>query len=86
MTLDTRTASLVAVGASITANCLPCLKINVARALKCGADPQDVVDAIEVGRKVRVGAGSKMDAFVTTLNLPGAASSAIPTASCGCTE
>lgn len=84
MTLDIRTASLVAVGASITANCQPCLQINTARALKCGVDPQAVADAVEIGRKVRAGAGSKMDAFAVTLDIPAVASPAVLNAKCDC--
>lgn len=84
MTLDLRTASLVAVGASITANCQPCLEINVVRALKNGADPQEVADAVEIGRKVRAGAGSKVDKFAATLDIPAVASRAVLNAKCDC--
>ena len=84
MTLDLLTANLVAVGASIAANCQPCLEINVRRALKCGASPQDVADAVELGRKVRMGAASKTDRFAAGLDIPGSASSAILNANCDC--
>jgi AhpD family alkylhydroperoxidase len=80
MVLDNRTASLVAVAASITANCQPCLEINIARARKCGAEQAEVAAAVEIGRKVRAGAASKMDAFAATLNVPAPASEA----PCGC--
>lgn len=67
MKQDARTLSLIAVGASIAANCQPCLKINVTRALECGADKQDIAEAIRVGRMVRKGAASRMDAFASGL-------------------
>jgi AhpD family alkylhydroperoxidase len=70
MPLDARTASLIAVGASIPANCQPCLDASVTRALKCGADAQDIACAIEVGRTVRVGAASGMDAYTASRDLP----------------
>lgn len=83
MSLDRREGRLIAVGASITANCQPCLAINVSKALEAGADPQEVAEAIEVGRKVRAGAASKMDAFAATVNAPAGASAPVE-AKCGC--
>ena len=62
MKLDTRTASLIAVGASVSANCLPCSEINVTRPLKCGAGMQDVADAVDLGRRGRKSAASKTEA------------------------
>jgi len=54
---------LVAVGASITANCQPCLQYHVEKAIASGADAEEVKAAIEVGRQVRKGASAKMDQF-----------------------
>ena len=68
MKLDDKTIRLIAVGASITANCQPCLQINIASALKCGADEQEIAEAIEVGKRVRQGAASKMDKFASSLD------------------
>jgi len=68
MKLDHRTLRLIAVGASITANCQPCLEINVAKALENGADEQEIAEAIEVGKMVRQGAGTKMDKFAEELS------------------
>ncbi len=51
MKLDDRIIRLIAVGASITANCQPCLEINIAKALENGADDQEISEAIEVGKK-----------------------------------
>jgi AhpD family alkylhydroperoxidase len=39
MKLDNQILALIAVGASVTANCQPCLEHNTATAAKCGADP-----------------------------------------------
>ncbi|MBI5929653.1 MAG: carboxymuconolactone decarboxylase family protein [Chloroflexi bacterium] len=61
MKLDNRTLRLIAVGASVTANCQPCLQTNVAKALESGADEQTIMEAIEVGKMVRQGAASKLD-------------------------
>jgi AhpD family alkylhydroperoxidase len=78
MKLDARVASLIAVGASVTANCQPCLEINTARAARHGADPLEIADAVEIGRKVRAGAAAKFDAYAVGLG------SAAPAAACGC--
>jgi AhpD family alkylhydroperoxidase len=50
MELDSRIKALIAVGASITANCQPCLKSTVAMALECGASEQEIAEAIEIGK------------------------------------
>jgi len=84
MNIDNRIEELIAVGASITANCQPCLQYHVAKAAECGADPQQIAAAIEIGKMVRKGAAAKMDQFAATLN------SAVPSAAsakgdgCGC--
>ena len=63
MKLDVRIQELVAVGASVTANCQPCLQYHSAKALENGAGADEVADAIEVGKTVRKGAASKFDTF-----------------------
>ena len=68
MKLDNHTKALIAVGASITANCQPCLQSSMAMAQESGADEQEIAEAIEVGKRVRKGATSKMDAFAANLN------------------
>ena len=83
MRLDDRTLRLIAVGASITANCQPCLQINLAEAVKCGADEQEIAAAIQVGRMVRKGAASKMDAFADGLK-QGAPPPSPSNGACGC--
>ena len=67
MELENRILRLIAVGASITANCQPCLQINVARAVEAGATQQEIAEAITVGKMVRKGAASKMDNFAAGL-------------------
>lgn len=69
MKLDERMMRLIAVGASIAANCQPCLQTNAAKALESGANEGEIAEAIWVGKMVRRGAASKMDEFATSLNL-----------------
>jgi AhpD family alkylhydroperoxidase len=70
MNIDDKTKELVAIGASITANCQPCLQYHADQARRFGADNQEIAEAIEVGQQVRRGAGAKMDAFVSKLTGP----------------
>jgi AhpD family alkylhydroperoxidase len=84
MKLDERTQRLIAIGASITANCQPCLQTNVAKALECGANEQEIAEAIEVGKRVRKGAATKMDEFAVSLNHSALASRGVATPKCDC--
>jgi AhpD family alkylhydroperoxidase len=68
MILDNQTLALIAVGASIAANCQPCLEHSIGAALQCGANHQQITEAIDVGKRVMQGAASKMDKFASSLN------------------
>lgn len=63
MEFDDRIRELVAVGASVTANCQPCLQLHAEKAIAAGATSGEVTAAIEVGNRVRKGAAAKMEAF-----------------------
>ena len=68
MQLDEKTMRLIAVGASITANCQSCLQANLAKARENGSDEQEIAEAIWVGRMVRQGAAAKMDRLADHLS------------------
>jgi AhpD family alkylhydroperoxidase len=68
MELESRIQALIAVGAAISANCQPCLQSTVAIALENGANEREIAEAIQVGKRVRKGAASKMDKFAAALN------------------
>ena len=76
MEWNSRIKELIAVGASITANCQPCLQYHTDKALEFGATPGEIAAAIETGKQVRKGAHTEMDAFVSDvkagLRSPGA--------------
>lgn len=84
MKLDNRTIRLIAVGASITANCQSCLEANVKKALENGADEGEIAEAIEIGNMVRRGAASKMDKFASGLNFAIPAPANGLEGGCGC--
>lgn len=58
---DDKMTELVAIGASVAANCHPCVKYHVNKAREIGASEEDIKEAIFVGEMVRKGAAGKMD-------------------------
>lgn len=67
MEINDRIRELIAIGASITANCQPCLQSHVEKAISSGACPEEVTAAIEIGNRVRKGAAARMETFASTL-------------------
>ena len=61
--MDDRIKELISVGASVTANCQPCLQYHVGKALESNATELEISEAIAVAKTVRKGAGAKMDKF-----------------------
>jgi AhpD family alkylhydroperoxidase len=84
MKLDKRTKALIAVGASVAANCQPCLQSTLKLAMENGSDPAEIEEAIEVGKRVRIGAASKMDKFLLGLGQAAPTGSDPSEAECGC--
>ena len=85
MILDERTLRLIAVGASISANCQPCLQKNAAKARENGASELEIAEAIWVGTLVRRGAASKMDEFASRVNQAVHPPASISIDGCECT-
>lgn len=79
--LDEKTLELIAVGATITANCQPCLEFHVRKAREAGAGEAEIAAAIEAGKEVRAGAGARMDRYAAELSAGAPAKRA---AGCGC--
>jgi len=65
--MDVRTRELIAIGASVTANCQPCIKYHVSKARENGASAQDIEDAVAMAKKVRKGAMAMMDELIPTI-------------------
>ena len=82
MKLEVKTTALIAVGASTAANCAGCLEKTVSMAKEAGADEEEIGEALEIGRRVRAGAASKLDQFAKTLN--GAVAISSPAKDEGC--
>ncbi len=84
MKLDDRTKELIAVGASVTANCQPCLQYHVSKARESGADDEALALAIAVAKAVRKGASAKMDDFAARLAAEETTTERGAGQSCGC--
>ena len=79
---DEKTKELIAIGASITANCHPCLDYHVAKARELGVGVDEISEAIEVGKQVRRGASAKTDRLAA--QQVGGQAVPIPPAGCEC--
>ena len=83
MKLDDRSTELVAVGASVTANCLSCLEDHVGKATENGVSAEEIAQAIDVGKMVRKGAAGKMDKLAEALRRAAPSEAGASTACCG---
>lgn len=84
MGFDTRTTELIAIGASVAANCQACLQYHVDKARENEVAPEEIAEAIEVGRAVGRGAASGMKRFVSTLTAASSSAAAPIPQGCGC--
>ena len=81
--LDPKTRELVAIGASVVANCQPCLDYHVNEARNAGASDREMKDAVSMARMVRKAGDEKMDRY-TDEKLGGSAPEhEVPGACCG---
>ena len=62
--LDDKIQELIAIGASVSVNCHPCVKYHVAKARENNIDEDDIRQAIDVGKMVRKGAAGQMDKLI----------------------
>jgi AhpD family alkylhydroperoxidase len=68
MKLDNRITELIAIGASVTANCQPCLQYHVSKAMENGAEEDEIREAVSVAKMVRKGAMAEMDKFASGMH------------------
>ena len=62
--LNTNIKELIAIGASVSANCQPCVKYHIGKAREMKIDEAEIRQAVEVGQMVRKGAGEQMGEFL----------------------
>jgi len=58
---------LIAIGASVSANCHPCVKYHVSKARQMKIDETGIQQALEVGKMVRKGAAGQMDELISEI-------------------
>jgi len=85
MKFDSRLTELIAVAASVTANCQTCVAYHVERATAFGAERDEIAQAAEIGRLVRRGAAAELDHVVENL-LQGRTAPGQPAKGCGCAD
>ena len=66
--LDGNIKELIAIGASVSANCYPCIKYHIAKAHEMKIDESEIRQAVEVGKMVRKGAAGQMDELLKELS------------------
>lgn len=84
--MDEKVKKLIAVGASVGANCHPCLEYHVGKALEFGIEKNEIREAVNVAKKVRGGATASMDKLALSLlaDAPSEQSCAGRESSCCC--
>ena len=65
--IDEKMQELIAIGASVSANCHPCVKYHTAKAREMKIDETDIRQAIDIGKMVRKGAAGQMDKFISDM-------------------
>src|SRR4030065_2929562 len=58
--MDEKVAVLVAIGASVTANCKPCLEFHAKKAREIGLKEEEIQEAIDIGLMVKKGSTDVM--------------------------
>ncbi|HUU18259.1 MAG TPA: carboxymuconolactone decarboxylase family protein [Sedimentisphaerales bacterium] len=66
--IDANIKELIAIGASVSANCHPCIKHHVGKAREMKIDEAEIQQAVEVGQMVRKGAAGQMDKLLEELS------------------
>ncbi len=62
--LNGKVKELIAIGASIGANCTPCLKHHLRLAKEYGASDQEIEEAIGIARQVRQNSTHSIDKLI----------------------
>ena len=66
--MDDQVKELIAIGASVSCNCHPCINFHTEKAHGMEIKPELIQQAIEVGRMVRKGAAGQMDELLENLS------------------
>lgn len=61
--MDKKIKELIAIGASVTAHCQPCLKYHLDKAFELGVSMEEINEAVSIGKTVEKGALKAMDTY-----------------------
>jgi len=82
-TLNSRERELVAIGAALASNCVPCIEFHIQAARKAGLSDAEISEAIELADKVkRVPADKVLEAASRRLSVAGDEQTTAPSACC----
>lgn len=85
-TLNTRERELVAIGAALASNCVPCIEYHIQTARKAGLTDAEISEAIKLADKIkRVPADNVLEAAARQLSKPIDDHPAVPDACCTAT-
>jgi len=62
--MDEKVAVLVAIGASVTANCKPCLEFHARKAREMGLNEEEIQEAVDIGLMVKKGSVDVMKGVI----------------------
>lgn len=65
--MDNKTKELIAIGASMAANCSPCFTFHINKAKEHGATTKELIIASKIGLYVKAGAAQKIETYATEL-------------------
>ena len=65
--VDKEISELIAIGASVSANCQPCVKYHIRKARQMNIEEKKIQQAIKVGIMVRKGAADQMDELISEI-------------------
>lgn len=65
--MDNKIKELIAIGASVAVNCMPCLQFHIEKAKKHGATKKELIIASKIGGHVKAGATEKMETYTSSL-------------------
>lgn len=82
MKVDEKTRKLIAIGASVAVNCQPCMEHHMKEVEQLGISREEIRVAVQVGRNVRQGSGTRFDEYMSSIDLPSVTSQ--PAKPCCC--
>jgi AhpD family alkylhydroperoxidase len=85
--LNNQERSLVALGAALASNCVPCIEYHIPGAKKAGLSDTQINEALQIADKVRqVPARTVLETALARIDTSPNGSTAMSEAGCGCSE